>query len=60
MYQTFQPNADIVINHTAPNWLLTDTQLMQNHNQASVSRNLQSSSKHPRSPSLSPQMILNC
>ncbi|BAZ69640.1 Ig domain protein group 1 domain protein [Fischerella sp. NIES-4106] len=48
MYQTFQVNADIVINHTAPSWLLTDTQLMQNHNQASVSRNLQSSNKQIR------------
>ncbi|KOP27515.1 hypothetical protein AMR41_04655 [Hapalosiphon sp. MRB220] len=48
MYQTFQVNADIIVNHTAPNWLLTDTQLMQNHSQASTSKDLQSSSKQIR------------
>lgn len=34
MYETFQVNADIHINQTAPKWLLADTQLSQNNTQA--------------------------
>ncbi|MFH7027030.1 MAG: N,N-dimethylformamidase beta subunit family domain-containing protein [Heteroscytonema crispum UTEX LB 1556] len=34
MYDTFQVNADIVVNDTAPEWVLADTQLSQNNNQA--------------------------
>jgi hypothetical protein len=34
MYETFQVNADIVVNDTAPQWVLADTQLSQNNNQA--------------------------
>ncbi|WP_231510383.1 N,N-dimethylformamidase beta subunit family domain-containing protein [Fischerella sp. PCC 9605] len=34
MYETFQVNADIVINQTAPSWLLANTQLSQRHTQA--------------------------
>ncbi|MBD2360669.1 hypothetical protein H6G36_05625 [Anabaena minutissima FACHB-250] len=43
MYETFEVNADIVINNTAPNWLLTGTQLSQDNDTASV----QSNSKAP-------------
>lgn len=42
MYETFQVNADIHINQTAPNWLLADTQLSQNNIQA-----LRANSKAP-------------
>ncbi|GAX41613.1 Ig domain protein group 1 domain protein [Tolypothrix sp. NIES-4075] len=42
MYETFQVNADIHINQTAPNWLLADTQLSQNNTQA-----LRANSKSP-------------
>lgn len=39
MYETFQVNADIVIDHTAPDWLLADTQLGNSNPQASVHTN---------------------
>lgn len=39
MYETFKVNADIVINHTAPNWLLAGTQLILDENTASVRAN---------------------
>jgi hypothetical protein len=36
MYETFQVNADIVINNTAPEWLIAGTQLDQDNNTALV------------------------
>jgi hypothetical protein len=36
MYATFQVNADIVVNRTAPDWLLVDTQLSSTATQAST------------------------
>ncbi|BAZ42139.1 Ig domain protein group 1 domain protein [Calothrix sp. NIES-4101] len=35
MYDTFQVNADIVVQNTAPEWLLADTQLSKNTTQTS-------------------------
>ncbi|WP_427161269.1 N,N-dimethylformamidase beta subunit family domain-containing protein [Aliinostoc sp. HNIBRCY26] len=39
MYETFQVNADIILNNTVPDWLLADTQLDKNHGAASVQSN---------------------
>ncbi|AUT02716.1 hypothetical protein CLI64_21230 [Nostoc sp. CENA543] len=39
MYETFHVNADIILNNTAPDWLLANTQLDQNHGAASVQSN---------------------
>ncbi|MBW4596302.1 MAG: hypothetical protein KME46_26190 [Brasilonema angustatum HA4187-MV1] len=48
MYQTFQVNADIVIDHTAPDWLLANTQLSRSKTQASVDTNLKVGDKEIR------------
>lgn len=39
MYETCQVNADIVIDYTAPHWLLANTQLGNSNTQASVHTN---------------------
>ncbi|KAB8334749.1 hypothetical protein SD80_007205 [Scytonema tolypothrichoides VB-61278] len=48
MYETFQVNADIVIEHTAPDWLLANTQLSSSKTQASVDTRLKASDKQMR------------
>ncbi|BAY43429.1 Ig domain protein group 1 domain protein [Scytonema sp. HK-05] len=48
MYETFQVNADIVIDHTAPDWLLADTQLGNSNTQAFVHTNLKAADKQMR------------
>lgn len=48
MYQTFQVNADIVIDHTAPDWLLVNTQLSSSKTQASVDGTLKVPNKEMR------------
>ncbi|MBP5976437.1 hypothetical protein HW132_27850 [Brasilonema sp. CT11] len=48
MYQTFQVNADIVIDHTAPDWLLVNTQLSPSKTQASVDGTLKVPNKEMR------------
>ncbi|HIK04381.1 MAG TPA: hypothetical protein IGS40_06650 [Trichormus sp. M33_DOE_039] len=48
MYETFQVNADIVINNTAPDWLLADTQLDLGNGTASVQSNHKAPPKEMR------------
>ncbi|ARV59190.1 hypothetical protein BZZ01_11600 [Nostocales cyanobacterium HT-58-2] len=48
MYETFQVNADIVIDHTAPDWLLANTQLGRSNTQAFVHTNLKVPDKEMR------------
>lgn len=48
MYETFQVNADIVIDHTAPDWLLADTQLGNSNTQAFVHTNQKAADKQMR------------
>ncbi len=48
MYETFQVNADIRINQTAPEWVLVDTQLSQSNTQASVRENAKAPLKEMR------------
>ncbi len=45
MYETFQVNADIVINRTAPDWLLAGTQLHPDNTTASVETNSKAPAK---------------
>lgn len=45
MYEIFQVNADIIIDWTAPNWLLTGTQLSPNSTTASVQTNSKAPAK---------------
>ena len=48
MYETFQVNADIVIDHTAPDWLLANTQLGNSNTQAFVHTNQKAADKQMR------------
>lgn len=48
MYETFQVNADIVINETAPNWVLVDTQLSQDETSVSLKNSDKSAMKEIR------------
>jgi hypothetical protein len=48
MYETFQVNADIMVNNTAPNWLLADTQLDLDHGTASLQSNNKGTPKEMR------------